>query len=830
MISDTISGFNDPDWLEPHPRGAHGHSQLQGSDVAAWAAASTVGFRSTGAPRRASTGNVEANLASHPPDGSGGFDEADLWGLRFETDHGFGSWAWAARAAAGSPSRGAPENAPAGDAEANHTTMGSDDPPRAWAPEAPDRDDNASVASQAGTRTAGAHAPVDMHVALGAEEALGAGHDHRHEPRGHGRQWYHDVRGHFTPPPSDKAHDAPGEGVLEEERSQPQSRALLTPAALDGGVQAGAAPGVRALRTCKPPALHDTHKHVARRGAATPPQRTVGKGADTEGDLPSDKGDRYVALDGTSLRPERRADRAELAEMRAELEHVRAQVRTLRDKARARDLEKEAGHLFDTIERDTEHHELSIIRAALAAAAARQRGRPGDVGDPAANPVHHPSSGRVTWPRAAEQSAPSSAAARTASRKTDGPLSGAAAPGGGGRPEADPAERLPHHSGFNAIHPVTRPATHFWDKKPSLAAAAPAAVPPRSDPAPSPEAGKGEAHSGRVERGHHMGQSNGRPPARDPYADSREQPDESQQGEELSVRHAQATCEQLTTTTREGATWEAGRQAADGARTPTRAMGRKDARPATPRTGYAAVGAPAIPCIRQGASTHLDCPQLALGEDSVPVAMTRFGNLDGSPSNGRAVPIALIAHSERIAYLARVRVEELDHGTYPDLVLNVTAAACLKVGITDEAGRCCQSNGMWMHAVRRAEVPIVGYASVVVSYAPAGEPFPQRRFGDSPPGRGKWAYALVAVIKDGQRLPAGAHLKAMPGWSEPSMEAPSTSSATQGESSWLARAPRRSPHAELQRPAKWISPTPPCRPPWSLRTRAGRRTGRRRTT
>ena len=99
---------------------------------------------------------------------------------------------------------------------------------------------------------------------------------------------------------------------------------------------------MRALRTCKPPALHDTHKHVARRGAVTPPQRTVGKGADTEGDLPSDKGDRYVALDGTSLRPERRADRAELAEMRAELEHVRAQVRTLRDKARARDLEKEA--------------------------------------------------------------------------------------------------------------------------------------------------------------------------------------------------------------------------------------------------------------------------------------------------------------------------------------------------------------------------------------------------------------------------------------------------------------------------------------------------------
>ena len=84
---------------------------------------------------------------------------------------------------------------------------------------------------------------------------------------------------------------------------------------------------------------------------------------------------------------------------------------------------------------------------------------PGDDGDPAANPVHHPSSGRVNQPRAAEQLAPPSAAACTAGRKTDGPLYGAAAPGGGGRPEADPAERLPHHSGFNANHPVPRPAT-----------------------------------------------------------------------------------------------------------------------------------------------------------------------------------------------------------------------------------------------------------------------------------------------------------------------------------------------------------------------------------
>ena len=386
MISDTISGSDDPDWLEPYPRGTHGHSQPQASDVAAWAAASTVGFRSTGALRRVSTGNVEANLASHRPDGSGGLDEADPWGSQFETDHGFGSWAWAARAAVGPPSRGAPENAPAGDAEANHTTMGSDDPPRARAPEAPYRDDNASVAGQAGTRTAGAHAPVGMHVALGAKEALGAGHDHRHEPRGHDRQWYHDARGHFTPPPGDKAHDAPGEAVPEEERSRLQSRALLTPAALGGGVQAGAAPGVRALRTRKPPALHDTYKYAARCGAPTPPQRAVGKGADTDGGLPSDKGDCYVALDGTSHRPVRRADHSGLAETPAGFEHTRAQVRALRDKAWVRALEQRASDLFDEGESDTEHHELSVIGAALAAAAARQRAAAGDVGDPAANP------------------------------------------------------------------------------------------------------------------------------------------------------------------------------------------------------------------------------------------------------------------------------------------------------------------------------------------------------------------------------------------------------------------------------------------------------------
>ena len=202
---------------------------------------------------------------------------------------------------------------------------------------------------------------------------------------------------------------------------------------------------MRALRTHKPPALRDTHKYAARRGAPTPPQRAVGEGADADGGLPSDKGDCYVALDGTSHRPERWADHTELAEMPAGFEHTRAQVRALRDKAWARALEQRRSDLFDEMESDaddTEHHELSIIGAALAAAAARQQGRPGDVGDPAANPVHHPSSGRVNQPRAAEQSAPPRAAACTAGRETDGPLYGAAAPGGGGRlhlhPEAGP--------------------------------------------------------------------------------------------------------------------------------------------------------------------------------------------------------------------------------------------------------------------------------------------------------------------------------------------------------------------------------------------------------
>ena len=59
--------------------------------------------------------------------------------------------------------------------------------------------------------------------------------------------------------------------------------------------------------------------------------------------------------------------------------------------------------------------------------------------------------------RAAEQRAPPSAAACIAGRKTEGPLYGAAAPGGGGRTgldaeQADAAEHLPQPLGLSLIH------------------------------------------------------------------------------------------------------------------------------------------------------------------------------------------------------------------------------------------------------------------------------------------------------------------------------------------------------------------------------------------
>ena len=122
---------------------------------------------------------------------------------------------------------------------------------------------------------------------------------------------------------------------------------------------------------------------------------------------------------------------------------------------------------------------------------------PGDDGDPAANPVHQPPSGRANQPRAAEQRAPfpSAAACTHAGRKTEGPLYGAAATGGGGRTgldaeQADAAEHLPQPSG---PHPATlretRPVTHFWGQKPLPAAAALAAVPLSLGPAPSAMAG-----------------------------------------------------------------------------------------------------------------------------------------------------------------------------------------------------------------------------------------------------------------------------------------------------------------------------------------------------
>jgi len=216
-----------------------------------------------------------------------------------------------------------------------------------------------------------------------------------------------------------------------------------------------------------PEELYEVRKHVARRESTTPPRRTAGGEAGTEGNLSTDKGDHYVGLDGASHKPERRADRAELAWTQAEVKRLRAHLKALlRGEsrvqalgARVRDLEEETRMLFNTVESDTEATALAATLAAAAANGPPPARPPGDVGDPAANPVHPTPSGRVIRPRAAEQSAPPSAAARTAGRKTGGPLHGAAAPGGGGRPQADPAARLPQPSGSNAIHTETCPAT-----------------------------------------------------------------------------------------------------------------------------------------------------------------------------------------------------------------------------------------------------------------------------------------------------------------------------------------------------------------------------------
>ena len=284
-------------------------------------------------------GDVEANYASYGSDDPDGL-EADPWGTHLELDHPWGldTAAWAATSPVGSLSRGAQRNAPAGDAEANYTTTGLDGPPRTWSRGAADRDGSASAASQVRIRTAGTHAPAGMHEAYDTKEALGAGHDPRHGSRDHGAQWYHDARWRPVPPPSDEAYGAPGEGAPEWEQLRLQSRSLLTPAALGDGVRTGIAAGGRAPHTGKPPALPEVRKYAARRGSTSPPRRTAGKEADTEGDLPPDKGDRYVDLDGTSHEPERRANHAELAWARAEVKRLRVQLETLRGRSRARAL------------------------------------------------------------------------------------------------------------------------------------------------------------------------------------------------------------------------------------------------------------------------------------------------------------------------------------------------------------------------------------------------------------------------------------------------------------------------------------------------------------
>ena len=84
--------------------------------------------------------------------------------------------------------------------------------------------------------------------------------------------------------------------------------------------------------------VHEVRKYMPRRGSTSPPRRTAGREADTEGDLPPDKGDRYVDLNGTSHEPERRANHAELAWARAEVKRLRVQLETLRGRSRARAL------------------------------------------------------------------------------------------------------------------------------------------------------------------------------------------------------------------------------------------------------------------------------------------------------------------------------------------------------------------------------------------------------------------------------------------------------------------------------------------------------------
>ena len=114
-----IPGSDDPGGPVPHLQGAQGHDQHHGLGAAALAAAPLMGFQSEGARRSASAENVEADYTFNQPNGSGGLD-ADPRGTHLETDRGLATAAWAATSAVGLQSTGALRRASTGNVEADH--------------------------------------------------------------------------------------------------------------------------------------------------------------------------------------------------------------------------------------------------------------------------------------------------------------------------------------------------------------------------------------------------------------------------------------------------------------------------------------------------------------------------------------------------------------------------------------------------------------------------------------------------------------------------------------------------------------------------------------
>ena len=115
----AIPRSNDPGEPVPHPQGAQGHDQHLGLGAAALAAAPLMGFQSEGARRSASAENVEADYTFNQPNGSGGLD-ADPRGTHLETDRGLATAAWAATSTVGLQSTGALRRASTGNVEADH--------------------------------------------------------------------------------------------------------------------------------------------------------------------------------------------------------------------------------------------------------------------------------------------------------------------------------------------------------------------------------------------------------------------------------------------------------------------------------------------------------------------------------------------------------------------------------------------------------------------------------------------------------------------------------------------------------------------------------------